>query len=201
MRRTISTLVLSGLVLSVAGLAAFAAPAHAGTTPPDSTVPPASPGPNGTEAGPADTGATAEIAAAAGPAVVVLDESGSELAAISVPSVEPAWAGFGEGAEPESGHEYLRLTVVVESRSPRGLFDVDYNDFILQDADGFVTQAEVVPTAEQAAAEEAPTREAELANTETVELAVTFEMVSGVAPQAVYYAPSSERLLTVLEVG
>jgi len=90
---------------------------------------------------------------------------------------------------------------VVESRSPRGLFDVDYNDFILQDADGFVTLAEVVPTAEQDVAEEEPIMEAELANAETVELAVTFEMVSGVAPQAVYYAPSSERLLTVLELG
>lgn len=157
--------------------------------------------PAGTETGPDDTGATAEIAAAEGPAVVVLDESGSELAAISIPSVEPAWAGYGEGAEPESGHEYLRLTVVVESRSPRGLFDVDYNDFILQDADGFVTLAEVVPTAEQDVAEEEPIMEAELANAETVELAVTFEMVSGVAPQAVYYAPSSERLLTVLELG
>jgi len=90
---------------------------------------------------------------------------------------------------------------VVESRSPRGLFSVSSNDFILQDADGFVTDAEVVPTVEQAAADEDPISEAELANAETVELTLTFEMVSGVAPLAVFYAPSSDRLVTVHSFG
>ena len=52
--------------------------------------------------------------------VEFVDESGSPLANITVVTVEPAWTGFGEDDEPESGHEYLRITVLVESRSPRG---------------------------------------------------------------------------------
>jgi hypothetical protein len=197
MRRTLPT-----IVLSVAALAAFAAPAAASTAPPEEpgeTTVPADPSATEAAATPEDTAATAEIGATAGSAVVVVDESGSELAALTVTDTEPAWTGFGEGEEPESGYEYLRVTVVVESRSPRGLFSVDYDDFILQDRDGFVTGAEIVPTAEQSAAEEDPISEAELANTETVELVVTFEMVSGVPPTAMYFSPSSERLVTIYQ--
>ena len=193
MRRTLPT-----LVLSVAALAAFAAPAAASTAPPEEpgeTTVPAEPSATEAPVNPVDTAATAEI----GSAVVVIDESGSELAALTVTHAEPAWTGFGEGDEPESGYEYLRVTVVVESRSPRGLFSVDYDDFILQDRDGFVTGAEIVPTAEQSAAEEDPISEAELANTETVELVVTFEMVAGVPPTAMYFSPSSERLVTIYQ--
>jgi hypothetical protein len=188
MRRTVPA-----IALTIAGLVAVAAPAAASTAPPDSSIPVDSAPPAET----GDTAATAEIGAPAGSAVVVVDESGSELAALTVANVEPAWAGFGENDEPESGHEYLRVTVVVESRSPRGLFPVDTGDFILQDADGFVTSAQTVRTAEQSAAEEEPLSEAELANTETVELDLVFEMVSGVAPTAMFYAPSSDRLVTV----
>ena len=187
MRRTLIT-----IVLSIAGAAAWAAPAAASTAPPDApdtTLPP--------DAAPDDTSATAEIGEPAGAAVVVVDESGGEIAALTVTSAEQGWDGFAEGDEPESGHEYLRITVVVESRSPRGLFAVDYDDFILQDRDGFVTRADVVPTAEQSAADEEPISDAELANAETVELVVTFEMVSGVPPTAVFYSPSSDRLVTL----
>jgi len=197
MRRSISI-----LILGAAGLTAFAAPALA--APPDSSVPPETTVADDSaplETEPVGTGATAELSPANGPIAIVLDESGSENAAISVAKVEPAWTEFGEGSEPASGYEYLRLTVVIESRSPRGLFDVDYNDFILQDADGFVTGAEVVPTAEQVAAEEEPIVEASLTNAQTVELAITFETVTGVAPRAVFYAPDAERLLTVLDMG
>jgi hypothetical protein len=187
MRRTLPT-----IVLSIAGIAAWAAPAAASTTPPDATetTVPAEPAPD-------DTAATAEIGEPADPAVVVVDESGSEVAALTVTNAEQGWVGFGEGNEPESGHEYVRVTIIVESRSPRGLFAVDYDDFVLQDADGFVTRAQIVPTAEESAAEQEPVSEAELANAETIELVLTFETVSGVEPTTVFYTPSSERLVTV----
>ena len=193
MRRTLPT-----IALSVAGLAVFAVPVHAGSKPPASTVPPtedtAVPDPT-TES--EDTAATAEISAPAGSAVVVVDESGSELAALTVTNVEAAWTGYGENNDPQSGHEYLRVTVVVESRSPRGLFAIDAGDFILQDADGFVTRANVEPSAEQAANEQDPVTEAELANAASVEFNLTFEIVSNVAATAVFFSPSSDRLVTV----
>ena len=116
-------------------------------------------------------------------------------------AVEPAWAGFAEGDEPESGHEYLRITILVESRSPRGLFAVDEDDFVLQDVDGFVTSSDIVPTAEQTAGSQEPVEEAELAEGESVELALTFEMVSGVAPQALFFMPDFDRLVTVTDLS
>lgn len=189
------TIKVAAAVLALSGMLAFAPSAHAGTTPPDSTVPAESDAPAGTAA------ASAEIEPAGGSAVVVVDENGGELAAITAPTVEPAWTGFGEDDEPQSGFEYLRVTVVVESRSPRGLFEVDDSDFILQDADGFITAADVVPTAEQDASDQDPVSDAELAEGETVELALTFEIVSGVAPTAVFYTPAIDRLVTVLELN
>jgi hypothetical protein len=177
--------------LTFAGIAAAASPALA-AAPPD-TTPPATEAPTG-------TAATAELEPGGTPSVEFVDESGSPLAALTVAAIEPAWTGFGEGDEPESGHEYLRITIVVESRSARGLFEVDEDDFILQDVDGFVTTANIVPTAEQAAAGQEPVEEAELAEGDTAEFPLTFEVVSGVGPQALFFSPGSERLVTIAEL-
>ena len=95
----------------------------------------------------------------------------------------------------------LRITVLVESRSPRGLFAVADDDFLVQDVDGFVTTGEVIQTAEQAAAEQEAITEVELAEGESTELALSFEIVSGVAPQALFFAPESGRLVTVTPLG
>jgi hypothetical protein len=177
--------------LTIAGIAAAASPALA-TAPPDTTPPT----PPATEA-PVGTAATAELEPAGTQSVEFVDESGSPLAALTVVAIEPAWTGFAEGDEPESGHEYLRITILVESRSARGLFEVDESDFIVQDVDGFLTSANIVPTAEQTAATQEPVEEAELAEGESVELPLTFEVVSGVAPQALFFMPGTDRLVTV----
>jgi hypothetical protein len=198
MRRILTTTIVAGGALAASMGVALPASASA---PPESTVPAEDSAPVGTEATAEMTPATSGPEATGSEPVVVVDEAGTAVAAISVASEERAWAGFAEGYEPTSGHEYLRVTVVVESRSPRGLVAVSDSDFIVQDADGFVTTAYAVPTPEEDAAEQAPLAQAELAEGETVELPLTFEVISGVAPEALYYQPSSDRLITVTRFG
>jgi hypothetical protein len=187
MRRIISTAAVAVAASSVAVGPALA------TTPPDTT--PGSEAPAGSDA-PPDTGATGALA---GEPVVVVDDTGSPVAAISVASVEPAWTGFGEYPVPDVGFEYLRVTVVVESRTPRGVYPVEHYHFLLQDADGFITTVQNIATAEQAASGEQLVTSAQLSNGQTFELPLTFETVAGVAPQALFYQPAGNRLITIHE--
>jgi hypothetical protein len=82
-----------------------------------------------------------------------------------------------------------------------GTFGINIDDFILQDNNGFVTTAAAVPTTAQVEGDEEITEEADLANGESVELPMTFEVVSSVGPQSVFYRPDDERLVDVAELG
>jgi hypothetical protein len=192
--------IITCAVLAVATSSAAVGPALA-TTPPDtapgSEAPASSDATAGSEA-PADTGGTD---ATAGEAVVVVDDTGSPVAAISVTSVEQAWTGYGDYPVPDVGFEYLRVTVLVESRTPRGVYPVEYYHFLLQDVDGFLTTVQNIPTAEQVAAGETLTPSAQLSMGQTFELPLTFEIVAGVAPQALFYQPAGNRLITVHQFG
>jgi hypothetical protein len=190
--------ILTVAVVAIAASTGAGGPAFA-TTPPDAS--PGSDASAGTDApagpeAPADTGATG---ATAGEPVVVVDDTGNPVAAISVTNVEPAWTGFGEDPVPDVGFEYLRVTVVVESRTLRGVYPVDQYHFLLQDVDGFITTVQNVPTAEQVASREELVTSAQLLDGETFELPLTFEIVTGVAPQALFYQPAGNRLITVHE--
>jgi hypothetical protein len=193
MRRIITT-----AVLAVAASSLAVAPALA-TTPPDTSpdsVAPADSGAPAASDAPTDTGATGQTA---GEPVVVVDDTGSPVAAISVVSVEPGWTGYGEYPIPDVGFEYLRVTLVVESRTPRGVYGVEYYHFLVQDVDGFITPVQIIPTAEQAASGEQLVTGAQLPMGGTFELALTFEMVAGVPAQALFYQPAGNRLITVAE--
>ncbi len=164
------------------------------------------------ESAPAETGVVTESTAADGtipaptdtteaPAVepaTIYDESGNRVATVTVTGAELAWTDYEEGNDPESGREYVRVTVSVESLITEGTFGVAIDDFILQDNDGFVTTANNVPTAAQAEADDEITEEADLASGESVELALTFEVNSNVGPQLVFYRPTTSASLTSL---
>ena len=64
-----------------------------------------------------------------------------------------------------------------------------------------MTTAENVPTAAEAEGDEDITEEADLANGESVDLTLTFEVVSSVGPQSVFYSPEDDRLVDVAEVA
>jgi hypothetical protein len=181
--------VITGAVFAVlvpAGLASA-------TAPPDSP-PPASSEP----AAAASTGSLPASESAAGPATVY-DDSGDPVATISVVATEAGWADYQEGDEPDAGNDYVRVTVDVESLITEGTFGIAVDDFILQSNNGFVTTAESVPTAAQAEDDEDITEEAELANGEAVELVLTFEVVSSIGPQSVFFRPDDDRLVDVVD--
>lgn len=185
----------------IAGIAAPEASALA-TAPPTTTPPDEAPVDTAASAELAPVTVAAELAPAGAEPVVYLDESGNERGTFTVAGIEPGWTGYAEGEEPDSGAEYLRITVVVESRIARGLFTVDAENFVVQDVDGFAIGAQNVRTPEQAAAEQEPVFEAELAEGETVEFALTFEMVAGRGPQALFYTVDDadyDRLVTLHE--
>jgi hypothetical protein len=136
-----------------------------------------------------------------GEVATVFDDSGNAVATITAGAAEVGFADYEEGNDPEAGSEYVRMVVTVESLITEGTFNVNVDDFILQSNNGFVTTAENVPTAAEAEADEEITEEADLANGEAVELTLTFEVVSSVGPQSVFYRPEDDRLVDVAEVG
>ena len=95
----------------------------------------------------------------------------------------------------------MRVLVSVESLITEGTFGIAVDDFILQDNNGFVTTAESVRSPEQAETDEEIPEEADLANGESAELALTFEVVSSVGPQSVFYRPDDDRLVDIADIG
>lgn len=132
---------------------------------------------------------------------IVYDESGEPIATITVLGTEMQWSDYAEGSEPDEGNEYVRVTVDVESTVTEGSFAVSTGDFLLQDDHGFLTNAETVESSAQAEAEEDVVGDAELANGESIELALTFQVGADVGPQSVFYRPDDDRLIDVTEVG
>jgi hypothetical protein len=193
------------LVVTGVALAALVPAATASaTTPPEPTEPassdtsPASTADTTASEEPASEGAGEEPAAET---ATVYDESGNAVARIVFGSSEVGFSDYEEGNDPDEGREYVRVVVTVESLITEGTFNIGIDDFVLQSNHGFVTTGENVPTAAQAEAGEDITEEADLANGESVELTVTFEVVASVGPDSVFYSPEDDRLVDVAELS
>jgi hypothetical protein len=192
-------LVFTGAALAALVPAGIASATTPPDSPPESTVSgtTADTAPTPTEsAAPAGTSPEPELAAET---ATVYDESGNPVAAITVIGTETGWSDYQEGDEPDEGRDYVRVVVNVDSLITEGTFGISVGDFILQSNNGFVTTAENVPTAAQAEADEEITEEADLANGESVELTLTFQVVGSVGPQSVFYRPDDDRLVDVAE--
>jgi hypothetical protein len=206
------------LVFTSALLVALApAGAALATTPPDTepvtaptsepvsseTVPVAA----DTAAAPVDTAVTAASAPAAteptatAPAPAsIYNEDGNVVATVTVQSVDPDWADYDEDNAPDAGLSYVRAVVTVQSEQASGTFSVATDDFIIQDNQGFVGVADTVPSSEQAAADEDLTSDADLANGESVELELTFQVTANVGGQSIFYRPGDDQLVDIAEL-
>ena len=58
-----------------------------------------------------------------------------------------------------------------------------------------------MPSAEQAASEEDITSEADLANGESVDLELTFQVTANVGGQSIFYRPSDDVLVDIAELS
>ncbi len=202
---TVRRLVLTGAVLAALAPAAVASATTPPTDPaaPDTTAASDATSPD-TAAPTATTGGSAPSEGAGAnetpvDTATVYDDSGNPVATITYVSSEIGFSDYEEGNDPEAGNEYVRVLVTVESLITEGTFNVSVDDFILQSNNGFLTTAENVPTAAQAEADEEITEEADLANGEALDLTLTFEVVSSVGPQSVFYSPDDDRLVDVAD--
>jgi hypothetical protein len=139
--------------------------------------------------------------APAGAPATVYNEDGDPVASITAGDAQTAWTGYEEGNEPDEGQEYLRLTVTVESLVSEDTFGVSVGDFILQNNQGFITEAQSVRSAEEAEGDVDLTEDAELANGESVELTLTFPVDANAGPRSVFYRPDELRLIGVADVS
>ena len=136
------------------------------------------------------------------PAVDFIDESGNPLATFTVTHVERDWQTSEQFFAPQPGNEYVRVTVSVESRVARGSTTIDPYQFLLQDVDGFVSQAVVIPSQEALESGDfaAMSGILDLPGGETGQISLVFEMLKGAELEAIYYTPDTyTRLLTIAE--
>ncbi len=143
---------------------------------------------------------TASTATAVSPATIYND-NGDAVATVTVSSIEPNWGDYSTDNAPDEGKEYVRATVTVQSMQTDGTFSVATDNFILQDNNGFVTTAETVLSTEQDASGEDVTSDADLANGESVELELTFQVAANVGPQSIFYRPSDDVLVDIAEIS
>ena len=164
-------------------------------------------GPDATMA-PSDTTMTAASAAtgteatgtAMAPASIYSDD-GNVVATVTVSSIDPDWADYDADHAPDAGNAYVRAVVTVQSEQPSGTFSVSTDNFILQDNHGFIGGADTVPSTEQAASGEDLTTKADLANGESVELELTFQVTANVGGQSIFYRPSDDVLVDIAELS
>jgi hypothetical protein len=145
---------------------------------------------------PGDSVATDEQAQPA----LVYDDSGNPVASIQFNGAETGWDQYQEGDEPDAGNDYVRAMVTVESLITEGTFNVGVGDFVLQSNNGFLTDAESIPSAAEAEEGEDITEEADLANGEAVDLTLTFQVVESVGPQSIFYTNDDDILVDVADV-
>lgn len=189
-------LVVTGAVLAALAPAAVAS-ATTPTEPPEQAT---------TETIEADAGApvpppgdSVAIDESALPALVY-DDSGNPVASIQFHRAQTGWDLYQQGDEPDPGNEYMRAMVTVESLITEGTFNVGVGDFVLQNNNGYLTDAESVPSATEAEAGEDITDEADLANGESVDLTLTFQVVSSIGAQSIFYTNGDDILVDVAEV-
>jgi Domain of unknown function (DUF4352) len=203
------------LLITGAVLAAIApAGVVAASTPPDSTPPDSSMTmtsepmtsevmtsmPVSSEVMTGDTMSEGSMAPSAEPATIY-DDDGNAVATVTVSGTEMQWTDYAEGDEPDEGNEYVRVTVTVASQKTEDTFGINTDDFILVDLHGKVDGADNVKTAAQSDADEDVTTEADLANGESVELALTFQVDTAVGPQSVFYRPDDDNLVHVIDLA
>jgi hypothetical protein len=131
---------------------------------------------------------------------LVYDDSGNPVASIQFHGAETGWSDYEEGEDPDPGNEYVRAMVTVESLITEGTFGVSVGDFVLQNNNGFLTDAATVRSANEAESDEEITDEADLANGESLDLTLVFQVVSSIGPQSIFYTNDDDILVDVADV-
>jgi hypothetical protein len=141
-----------------------------------------------------DASGTNPIDPAIGDSVTYYGEDGNPAGIATINSIERGWSDYDEFYEPEEGTEYVAFTVTVESTIERGAIDVEDYDFSLQTAAGYLwsTSFTSSETAEPPLLEDAVS----LANGDSEEFTIVFQVFEGEALAHLYWQPDSGVLIT-----
>jgi len=134
-----------------------------------------------------------------GDTISFVSESGSEVARLRATEVILNWDEFSEYYVPHPGSQYVAILVEVTNLGSRGSLIVRADDFRLQDVDGFFYSRSWADAAE--GSDLIPSEsEIGVASSETQELVLIYEVVTGVELGHLFWQPEYERLLTIADM-
>lgn len=135
-----------------------------------------------------------------GDSITLFAANGDAIATISVTDVERNWEGFDEYQEPETGSEYVAVTIEIESTVSRGAVEVSPYDFSLQDGQSFLWSTAYARNEDSPKDVQVLTDTMQLAGGENAEFLVIFQTYVDQPLQNVYWNPESS-LLTLADLS
>ncbi len=133
-----------------------------------------------------------------GDTVTYYGEDGDAVGNVTITAIERGWEDYDEFSEPDNGNEYVAFTVVVESTISRGAIEVEDYDFSLQTAGGYLWQTSYTSseTADPPLLEDTVS----LANGDSEEFTIVFEVIQGEALGHLFWQPESGVLITAAQL-
>ncbi|HWK80685.1 MAG TPA: DUF4352 domain-containing protein [Thermomicrobiales bacterium] len=135
-----------------------------------------------------------------GDEVTLFATNGDAIATVSVTDVERNWEGYDEYQEPESGTEFIAVTIHIESTISRGAVEVNPYDFSLQDGKSFLWSTAYASNEDSPKDVQVLSDTLQLAGGEDAEFLVVFQTYIDEPLQHVYWNPESS-LLTLADLS
>jgi hypothetical protein len=133
-----------------------------------------------------------------GEPVRVLASDGSMIAEIAVTDIVNPFTGFEQSSPPERGNNYVLITVSVTNPGPRPM-RLDPQAFLVVDVDGFVERPQTIRR------DDAPPPDLVYTDPFTAGSSASggigYMVLSGVPLDRIVYAPSSDRLVEIADLG
>jgi Domain of unknown function (DUF4352) len=128
--------------------------------------------------------------------ISLVGHDGSAVGVAVLRDIVDPFEGYNPDYSPDRASRYSMIILALENTGVR-LMDVDPNDFLLQDTEGFIYAARSIPQVEETALPELVY--VQLAPGDSASGVVGFAVLAGVDLHRVLYRPSSDRLLTVFQ--
>ncbi|MGC4107361.1 MAG: hypothetical protein QM753_13645 [Thermomicrobiales bacterium] len=135
-----------------------------------------------------------------GDVVTYFASNGDAIATVKVTNVERNWEGYDKYQEPETGTEYLAVTIEIESTITRGAVEVSPYDFNLQDGHSFLWRTAYARNEDSPKDVQVLTDDLLLAGGEKAEFLVIFQTYIDEPLQNVFWNPESS-LLTLADLS
>ncbi|MGC4191775.1 MAG: DUF4352 domain-containing protein [Thermomicrobiales bacterium] len=135
-----------------------------------------------------------------GDAVTLFATNGDAIATVTVTDVERNWEGYDEYQDPESGTEYVAITIEVESTISRGAVEINPYDFSLQDGHSFLWSTAYATNEDSPKDTQVLGDTVQLAGGEKTEFLVVFQTYIDEPLQHVYWNPENS-LLTLADLS